>query len=80
MRTPTQRLNIIKGQIDGLSKIIDRKGPCKKVMEQYQAIISGLRRTIELHFKENIGDCLEKTDKKTKEEITTLLESILKSK
>ncbi len=80
MRTPQQRLNIIKGQIDGLSKIIERKGPCKKVMEQYLSILSGLKGVMEMHFKENIENCLGNSDKKTKEEVGTLLESILKSK
>lgn len=80
MRTTSQRLNIIKGQIDGLSKIIERKGPCKKTMETYLAIIAGLKKTIEIHFKENINDCLKNTDIKAKKEIISLLENILKSK
>ena len=80
MRTTQQRLNIIKGQIEGRSKIIDRQGPCKKIMEQFQAINSGLKKTMEAYFKENIGACLEKMDKSTKAEVETLLESILKAK
>jgi DNA-binding FrmR family transcriptional regulator len=80
MKTTQQRLNIIKGQIEGLSKIIERKAPCKKIMEQFQAINSGLKKTMEAYFKENIEICLEKMDKNTKEEIGTLLEQILKSK
>lgn len=80
MRTINQRLNIIKGQIDGLSKIIERKGPCKKITEQFQAINSGLKKTMELYFKENLKSCLEKMDKKSQEDVTTMIEQILKSK
>jgi len=55
------RLNIIKGQIDGLKNLIENKEDCKKVTEQFYAINTALKKVIEIYFKENLSSCLRET-------------------
>jgi DNA-binding FrmR family transcriptional regulator len=43
--TIIQRLNIIKGQIDGLAKLMEKKGDCRKITEQFYAVNVGLKRS-----------------------------------
>ncbi|MBP7898368.1 metal-sensitive transcriptional regulator [Candidatus Gracilibacteria bacterium] len=76
--TITQRLNIIKGQIDALSKIIDDEKNCKKTIEQFRAVNSGLKRVVELYLQENLASCLQSTTPKDKERINTILGEFLK--
>jgi len=78
--TINQRLNIVKGQIDGLIKIIDGKGPCKKVTEQFKAINSGLKRVIELYFHENLDTCLKSMTPKNRETVELLVGELIKNK
>jgi DNA-binding FrmR family transcriptional regulator len=77
--TLNQRLNIVKGQIDGLSKLIETKGPCKKITEQFSAINAGLRRVIELYLNENLETCLKSIDAKNRNTIETLLSGFIKN-
>ena len=57
--TSIQRLNIIKGQIGGLANLIEKEEDCKKITEQFYAINSGLKKVVELYFKENLSYCLK---------------------
>ncbi|HHD92067.1 MAG TPA: metal-sensitive transcriptional regulator [Candidatus Portnoybacteria bacterium] len=79
-RTLPQRLNIIKGQIDGLSKLIEDNENCRKVTEQFYAINSGLKKVIELYLKENLNSCLRSMDNRKKKVVDFLLKEIIKSK
>jgi len=78
--TLIQRLNIIKGQIDGLSKLMEKKKDCRKVTEQFYAINSGLKKVMELYFKENLTSCLYSISLKKKKTIDFLLKEIIKIK
>lgn len=79
-RTLPQRLNIIKGQIDGLSKLIEDNENCQKVTGQFYAINSGLKKVMELYFKENLNSCLRSMDNQKKKVVDFLLKEIIKSK
>ncbi len=79
-RTLPQRLNIIKGQIDGLSKLIENGENCRKVTEQFYAINSGLKKVMEIYFKENLNSCLASLNCRKKKIINFLLEEIIKNK
>lgn len=74
----TQRLNIIKGQVEALSTIIDEGKSCKKAIEQFHAVNSGLKRVIELYLQENLTSCLQSTTTKDREEINLILGEFLK--
>lgn len=76
--TVAQRLNIVKGQMDALSKIIDEGKNCKKTIEQFRAVNSGLKKVIELYLQENLQSCLQSTTAKDKEEISLILGEFLK--
>lgn len=78
--TLTQRLNIIQGQIDGLANLIEKKESCRKVSGQFYAINSGLKRVVELYFKENLTSCLHSVNLKKRKTIEFLLKEIIKNK
>jgi len=79
--TLEQRLNIIKGQIDGLIKIIDKKEDCAKVINQFYAINSGIKKTTELYLTKNLSSCLKSMpDLKDKKTINFLLKEIIQNK
>jgi len=79
-KTVNQRLNVIKGQIDGLARLIKREESCQKITEQFYAINIGLKKAVELYFKENLNACLMTINLKKKETIEFLLKEIIKNK
>jgi len=78
--TVIQRLNIIKGQIDGLANIIEKKEDCRKITEQFYAINLGLKKVIEIYFKENLSSCLKSINLGKRKNIEFLLKEIIKNK
>jgi len=78
--TISQRLNIIKGQIDGLSTLVEKEETCHKITEQFYAINSGLKKVIELYLEENLKSCLGPINVKRREKIEFLLKEIIKNK
>lgn len=78
--TVNQRLNIIKGQIDGLAKLINNNASCQKTTEQFYAINLALKKVIELYFKENLNSCLMSINLEKRETIEFLLKEIIKNK
>jgi len=78
--TVAQRLNIIKGQIDGLAILVEKNEDCRKITEQFYAINAGLKKVIEMYFKENLTACLKSINLKRRKTIEFLLEEIIKNK
>jgi DNA-binding FrmR family transcriptional regulator len=78
--TVIQRLNIIRGQIDGLTNLIEKKEDCRKITEQFSAINVALKKAIEMYFKENLTACLESISLKKRKTIEFLLKEIVKNK
>lgn len=78
--TTIQRLRIIKGQIDGLINLIEKQEDCHKITEQFYAINSGLKKVVELYFKENLSSCLKSINFKKRETVEFLLKEIIKNK
>jgi len=79
-RTIKQRLNIIKGQIEGLARLIENEEDCKKVITQFHAIYSSLKKTMEIYFKENLSSCLKSLNSKNKKKAHFLIEQLIKKK
>ncbi len=77
--TIPQRLNIIKGQIDGLTKLMQKKESCQKITEQFYAVNIALKKVIELYLKENLTSCLKSINLKKKKTIEFLLKEIIKN-
>jgi len=78
--TTIQRLNIVKGQIDGLINLIEKQEDCRKITEQFYAINAGLKKAIETHFKNNLSSCLKSINFKKRRTIEFLLKEIIKNK
>jgi len=78
--TIIQRLNIVKGQIDGLANLIEKKEGCRKITEQFYAINVGLKKAIEMYFKDNLSSCLKSINLKKRKTIEFLLKEIIKNK
>ncbi|MFH1657491.1 MAG: metal-sensing transcriptional repressor [bacterium] len=77
----TRRLNIIKGQLDGLSKRIENEPKdCHAILDQFKAINSALKKVVELYIKKNMEFCLRTVDFKDKEVINALVEKLIKEK
>ncbi len=78
--TITQRLNIIKGQMDGLANLIQKKEDCHKITEQFYAINVGLKKVIEMYFNDNLSLCTKSLNPKKRKTIEFLLKEIIKNK
>ena len=78
--TIKHRLNIIKGQINGLTNLIENEENCRKVATQFYALNSALKKVIELYFAKNLNSCLKYSKKKDKQTIRFLLKEIIKNK
>lgn len=53
-----RRLNIIKGQIEGITKMITEKRECKDILYQIKAVKSGFTSIAETFIKEHLKDCI----------------------
>ena len=73
-----QRLNIIKGQISGITKLLEQKEDCEKIITQLNAVNTAFKKVVELYLQENLTCCLNKIDLKNKETINFLLKTIIK--
>ena len=78
--TVNQRLNIVKGQINGLMDLIENEKDCHKVTEQFYAANTALKKAMELYFNENMTACLKSVNLKKKTTIEFLLQEIIKNK
>ncbi len=76
--TITQRLNIIRGQIDGLNTLLQDNADCQKVMAQFKSINSALKKAIEIYLKENLECCMK--DVKKNRDAQFLIKEIIENK
>ena len=78
-RSIIQRLNIIKGQINGVANLIEKKENCCKITGQLYAVNVALKKTIELYLQENLTSCLKTINFEEKEAVDFLLKEIIKN-
>lgn len=75
-----KRLNIIKGQLEGLSKMIDKDEYCIDLLNQSLAIQSALKGLdgvlFERHLKTHVEHQYKSGDPKATEELLTLFKRI----
>lgn len=76
--TISQRLNIVKGQLYGLSHLIEENCDCKKVVNQFKAINSAFKKVMEIYLKENLECCLKSSKKNKTAEF--LIKEIIENK
>jgi CsoR family transcriptional regulator, copper-sensing transcriptional repressor len=71
-----KRINIIKGQLDGLQRMIDNDEYCMDLLNQSLAIQSSLRSLdtvlFERHLKTHVTEMIKKEEGKAVEELVSL--------
>lgn len=77
-----KRINIIKGQIDGLQRMIDNDEYCIDLLNQSLAIQNSLKSLdavlFERHLETHVSDQFKKQPKKAVTEIVTLFKRVNK--
>jgi|AntAceMinimDraft_18_1070375.scaffolds.fasta_scaffold01148_8 DNA-binding FrmR family transcriptional regulator len=77
-RSLPQRFNIIKGQIDGISRLIEKEANCRQVIEQLSAAQAAIKKITELYLQDHFKACFYSFNVKKKKEWEFLLREILK--
>jgi DNA-binding FrmR family transcriptional regulator len=67
MKSITQRLNNITGQIDGVKKMVDNKFDCVQVLTQLKAIKSAVGSVMDSVIEEQFDTCMKSLKKDDKE-------------
>lgn len=67
MKTNTQRLNNIIGQIEGVKKMLVEKKDCIKVLTQLKAIRAGVSGVMNKVIEEQFDTCMSSVSKKDKD-------------
>ncbi len=77
-----KRINIIKGQMDGLAKMIESDEYCMDLLNQSLAIQNSLRSLdsvlFERHLKTHVSHQFQNKEKEATEELVTLFKRINK--
>ena len=76
IKQSTRRINIIKGQLDGLAKMIEEDKYCVDVLNQSLAIQNSLKSLdgviLEGHLETHVAEQFKSGDKKAVSELLTL--------
>jgi DNA-binding FrmR family transcriptional regulator len=72
MKTVSQRLNNITGQIEGVKKMIDKGEDCTKVLIQLKAIKSAVEGVVDEMVNHEIEKCLKDVNQKDKKLLINL--------
>ncbi|MCD4705787.1 metal-sensing transcriptional repressor [bacterium] len=75
MKKEIAKLNIIIGQIQGLSKMIETGDDCEKIIIQFQAVKGALEAVFNVVLNDNLDRCLRG---KRSKELKTILKQITK--
>lgn len=59
-----RRFNILKGQIEGITKMIADDKECVEIIHQLKAVKSGFNRLGEEFIKKYLNECARQTDGK----------------
>lgn len=53
-----RRLNNVRGQIDGVARMVERKEDCLSVLTQFKAARAGLDRSLVLFLESHLKQCI----------------------
>jgi len=67
MKSITQRLNNITGQIEGVKKMVDRESDCLQVLTQLKAIKSAVGGVMDSVIEEQFNTCMKSLKKEDKD-------------
>ncbi|HPO05947.1 MAG TPA: metal-sensitive transcriptional regulator [Candidatus Gracilibacteria bacterium] len=72
-----KRLNYVKGQLNGLTKMLEEEKDCVSILTQFKAAQAGLEKAGSLFAKSYLLHCLH-DPKRSAEDLETLLRQALK--
>ncbi len=67
------RLKRVAGQIEGLTRMIEREEECSQIITQFQAAKAALDNTFSIVLQRNLMQCLNRDDSKSVEKILKLI-------
>ncbi len=67
------RLKRVAGQVEGLTRMIEREEECSQIITQFQAAKAALDNTFSLVLQRNLKQCLNRDDSKSVEKILNLI-------
>ncbi|MEI7934247.1 MAG: metal-sensitive transcriptional regulator [Chlorobiaceae bacterium] len=67
------RLKRVAGQIEGLTRMIEREEECSQIITQFQAAKAALDNTFSIVLQRNLMRCLNSDDSKSVEKILKLI-------
>ncbi len=73
MKDVILRLKRVAGQIEGLTRMIEREEECSQIITQFQAAKAALDNTFSLVLQRNLMQCLKSDDSKSVEKILKLI-------
>ncbi len=73
MKDVILRLKRVAGQVEGLTRMIEREEECSRIITQFQAAKAALDNTFSLVLQRNLQQCLNRDDSKSVEKILKLI-------
>ena len=73
MKDVILRLKRVAGQIEGLTRMIERDDECSQIITQFQAAKAALDNTFSLVLQRNLKECVNHDDSKSVEKILKLI-------
>ena len=73
MKVVILRLKRVAGQVEGLTRMIEREEECSQIITQFQAAKAALDNTFSLVLQRNLQQCLNRDDSKSVEKILKLI-------
>ncbi len=73
MKDVILRLKRVAGQVEGLTRMIEREEECSRIITQFQAAKAALDNTFSLVLQRNLQQCLNRDDLKSVEKILKLI-------
>ncbi len=73
MKDVILRLKRVAGQVEGLTRMIEREEECSRIITQFQAAKAALDNTFSLVLQRNLQQCLNRDDSKSLEKILKLI-------
>ena len=73
MKDVILRLKRVVGQVEGLTRMIEREEECSQIITQFQAAKAALDNTFSIVLQRNLMQCLNRDDSKSVEKILKLI-------